>query len=277
MIIARYGELGLKGKNRSIFEKKIVENIKACLHSNNVPFKKIKRVRGRILIDSEKTYCLKQVFGLVSFSNVVHVCSSFKDLKKSILASVKLTKKDSFRVTCKRLDRSLKKASREVECELGDLVNEATGASVDLTKFDLEVCTEYIEGNFYLFFERVKCFGGLPVGTQGKVMVILQKKQDSLAAILALKRGCEVFPVAIKKVDTSLLEKYAHGTKVKLHKLESFTKLPMLSEELKTKAVIVGQRLSDYSGIPIDIPVLRPLIAYTEKQIKEELDEFRKV
>ncbi|HHI04210.1 MAG TPA: tRNA 4-thiouridine(8) synthase ThiI, partial [Candidatus Woesearchaeota archaeon] len=69
VVVIRYSEIGLKGNNRIIFEKKLINNIKDCLKKNKIKYDKIQRLRGRIIIFAEqKLDCLKYVFGISSFS-----------------------------------------------------------------------------------------------------------------------------------------------------------------------------------------------------------------
>ncbi|MFC1800761.1 THUMP domain-containing protein, partial [Nanoarchaeota archaeon] len=187
MIIIRYSEIGLKGKNRFFFEKKLVSNIKYCLKQNNIEFSKVTKPRGRIMVHTDKTcQMLKNVFGISSVSHTKEFLT-YDDLKQSLPT---IPSKNSFRVSTQRLDKNFKMTSQEVNRELGALIQEKTNAKVDLKNADITVGIEIIENQFYLYTKTIAGYGGLPLGTEGKVYVLVEDETSLLAAWLVMKRGC---------------------------------------------------------------------------------------
>jgi len=194
-IIVRYDEIGLKGKNRFEFEKKLVDNIRLNLKSNNKEFSSINRIRGRIIIKSaENAYSLKDVFGISSFSHAKEAAMDIESIKKEVIAQIKdteLNKDNTFCIRCQRVDKSFKKTSLDVEREIGEIVVNETGAKVKLKDPMFTFYIELVEGMAYLFHEKIKAYGGLPVGSSSKVATLLSTGIDSpVAAWMAMKRGC---------------------------------------------------------------------------------------
>ena len=200
MIIIRFAEIGLKGKNRAFFEKTLVNNIKACLDAHKIEYKNITRPMGRVLIAADDPCkCLECVFGIASFSDAVGAGFNMEQIKKEALKLAKdLTPKKSFRITCQRLDKRFPLTSQQFDIELGAFIQEKTNAKVKMKGFDLNIRAEIIDGFVYLFTEKIKGLGGLPVGVEGKVIVLLENEASLLAGLFMMKRGCHIIPVAVK-------------------------------------------------------------------------------
>jgi len=274
MIIIRYAEIALKGKNRAFFEKKLIQNIASCLKAHNISYDSIERPRGRIYVQTkETTNCLREVFGIASFSNAEYGGNTLEQVKEKLppfLHAIKPT--DTFRVSCQRLDKLFPLTSQQIEVELGSFVQEQTKATVNLKHFTKEIGIEVLNNHFYIYTTKIQCFGGLPVGVEGSVAVLLEQKQDHLAALLMLKRGASILPVAFTPQSIDLLTKFSHGHTPKVHLLKSLKDIP-----LKVKALVSGQTLKTYKELDTLLSVLRPIISYTKKQIEEELHDFESV
>jgi len=265
-VIVRYSEIGLKGKNRVVFERKLVSNIQKCLRFNNIPFSRISRPRGRIIVYADQCDCLRTVFGIASFSPAVETAPSLEALQQTTQPMLnRLTSGKSFRVSCQRLSGNLH--SREVEQELGAFVQQETNAQVNLKHYDIKFGVELFEDKAFVFTDRIEGFGGLPVGSEGTVLALVENEADVVAALLVMKRGCAVVAAQRKPFDVSLLTKYSCAL-VKPKPINNI-------DELDSKIVVVGQTLSNFEKLPIKSLVLRPLITYSEKEIKAMLDEFK--
>lgn len=277
MIIVRFAEIGLKGKNRSFFEKALVKNIKACLDYHKVKYRGIARPMGRIFIETDDSGdCLRCVFGIASFSSAVNAGFSMGQVKKAALLLAKtLSPKNSFRITCQRLDKGFPISSRDFCVELGAFVQEKTGAKVKMDGFDLNICAEIIDSSVYLFTEKKNGPGGLPVGVEGNVIVLVEDDCSLLAGLLMMKRGCRIIPVALKNRDVSLLESYSFGQKIVLNLLNHVSDAGVLASKMHAKFFVAGDLLEDIRDYPVSMAVLRPLIAYGLEGIQGELDGFR--
>jgi thiamine biosynthesis protein ThiI len=197
--LVHYGEIGTKGANRPVFENALVENIKHALKDMACD---VLRLRGRILVKlkpnvdpEEIKRALGTVFGIAWFTLAYESEQNIDTIVSDILK--RLTehgiKAKSFMVQTKRADKNFPYTSIEVNKIIGARILESTGMSVDLENPDVMVFVELAGGKAYLYFERVKGLGGLPVGVSGKVLSLLSGGLDSpVAAWLMMKRGCHV-------------------------------------------------------------------------------------
>ena len=198
LIIARYGEIGLKSpKIRSRFERKLVKNIKATFDCE------VDRNQGRIYIFpknfDEGIDKLNRVFGVVSYSPATPTYTNYEDIDetlrqytKDLMAEGILDENTKFAIKCRRVGTH-DFTSQEMAAHCGGVVRDVVLAPVDLTNPDLTIFVEIRDDDAYIYHEKIKGPGGLPLGTQGKVVVLLSSGIDSpVAAYLMMKRGCEV-------------------------------------------------------------------------------------
>ncbi|WP_406536368.1 tRNA uracil 4-sulfurtransferase ThiI [Methanobrevibacter sp.] len=234
LIIARYGEIGVKSpKIRSRFERKLVKNIKATFECD------VERNQGRIYIHpkdfDEGIEKLNRVFGVVSYSPATSTFSTFEAIDETLgqyteelMAENVLDENTKFAIKCRRVGTH-DFTSQEMAAHCGGVVRDIILAPVDLTNPDLTIFVEIREDKAFIFHEKIKGPGGLPLGTQGKVVVLLSSGIDSpVAAYLMMKRGCEVValhcnndPFSGPKVTENFnalvdqLNIYAKGTPIK--------------------------------------------------------------
>ncbi len=262
--VLRYAEIGLKGKNRSFFEKILIKNIKKLSKTL-----KIKKTQGRIIVESPNKLNFKKVFGLASFSPVVKTDVDVNSIAEAALCiKPKLGK---FRVSCQRIDKSIPVKSIHVEKDVGALLVDAGGV-VSLKNFKTNVNVELIEGKAFVFIEKINCFGGLPVGCQSKVAVLLQSAKDVLAGLLALKRGCSLLSICHGYSDTKLLEKFGADEKISLKKLDDLDKT---LKENKCILLYSGQQIKDLFDFKTTTEIMRPLIFSSDKEIDKEFLEYK--
>ncbi|ALM75300.1 tRNA uracil 4-sulfurtransferase ThiI [Thermococcus barophilus] len=233
-VIIRYGEIGTKSKQtRRWFEQILVNNIKEALITEGVEYKSVLAKLGRIIVKTneakESLDVLKRVFGIVSLSPAMEVNAELEKINKTALKLFRKKKRElnlekpKFRVTARRITKEFPLKSPEIQAKVGEYILENEEADVDLKNYDINVGIEIIEGKAYIFVDKIKAFGGLPIGTQGKVVVLLSGGIDSpVAAFLMMKRGCEVVPVHIYMGEKTLekvrkiwnqLKKYHYGGK----------------------------------------------------------------
>ncbi len=198
LIVARYGEVGLKStKVRSRFERKLVKNIKAAIDCD------VDRNQGRIYIFpqnfDEAVENLNRVFGIVSYSPAISTYSNFEDIDKTLgeyvenLASENVIDEETkFAIKCRRVgDHDF--TSQEMAAFCGGVVRKRILAPVDLTNPDLTIFVEVRGDDTFIYHEKIPGPGGLPLGTQGKVVCLVSSGIDSpVATYLMMKRGCEV-------------------------------------------------------------------------------------
>jgi len=190
-IIVRYSEIFLKSEPvKKIFIKKLVNNISNSLKKNKIKFT-IYQKRGRIFIKtkSKKTEkLLKKVFGIVSFSYCYHM--KLDELEKFFEKNYSklLGNKKTFAIKTTRTGKH-DFTSIEMTIRVADKIPDKY--KVNLTKPEVVIYVEIRDKDAYVYTEKIKGPGGMPVGTAGKVLVLLSGGIDSaVAAWMMIKRGC---------------------------------------------------------------------------------------
>lgn len=276
LYLVRYSEIGLKGKNRQVFEKQLANNINALLRAQGLEGD-VKRIQGRILLRTRFEANLRPIFGIASFSPCIEVQASMEEMSAAALKIAETRSKTTrFRITSKRGTKSFPLTSPQLNDRVGALVAQKTSMKVSLEKPGLDVGIEIIYGSAYIFTQTFQCFGGLPVGIEGKVLVLLSDEKSVLAALLMAKRGCALELVRIinkKEPDYHLLEFFSPNNLV-LHSVNSFSELNNLALKLGCKAVIVSDTLADIKEYPVQFPVLRPLVAFSSQELLVEQRKY---
>lgn len=244
-IVIRYAELALKGKNRSTFERKLQENIKVALKP--FPNAKIERTFGRMFIkingeDYEQIIeKLSKIFGIHSFSLAVKVDNELEKIQDGALRAITeiLEGKKTFKVSAKRAFKGFPINSQTLNYEIGSYILKNTeNLTVNVHTPDIEVKVDVRETSTYISCAVYKGSGGLPVGTGGKVVLMLSGGIDSpVAGYLSMKRGVKIEAIHFhsppytnesakqKVIDlTKVLTQY--GGKIRLH-IVPFTKTQM--------------------------------------------------
>ncbi len=272
-VIIRYGELALKGKNRSRFESRLVLNIRDCLMKNKVAFESIYRKRGRIFIKSaSKCSALSNVFGISSFSYALMDGYSIESIKKNISLLLKDLSFTTFRVTAKRLDDSVAVGSMELNRVLGQFIVDEYKKKVSLKHFDVEVGVEVIDKKACVFASRVSGPGGLPLGINGRAFASIENRRSNLAAWLMMKRGLRIYPVSTAKCDISILEKYNYGfLPMECIHVKRYSELGSIAGQKRISAIVTGHTLRDMKEPDLDMLMLQPLVGFSDAQISEKL------
>ncbi len=208
VIIIRYGEIFLKGKNRDYFESLLIKNIKSSLEGLNFKFS---RSQGRYFVEEfdpddeyELINRLKKVFGIYSISVADKVetkdDAEFCDIKSALaqlairIEEESALKAPTFRITVKRADKRIPMTSAQIAGELGDTVLNNTSFKVDLKHFDYEFMVDIRENGFaFVYSDVIMGAGGLPVGCSNKGLMLLSGGIDSpVAAYMMAKRGMKL-------------------------------------------------------------------------------------
>lgn len=207
VIIIRFGEIFLKGKNRDYFESLLIKNLKQALCDFDFEFT---RSQGRYFIENydiddedDIVDALKKVFGIYSLSVAYKVETKadegFCDIKEC-LKNLAVRQQDecgwdkTFRISVKRADKRIPKPSYEIAGELGGVVLANTRFKVDLTHFDYDFSVDIRESGYsYVFLGVIAGAGGLPVGCSSKGLLLLSGGIDSpVAAYMMAKRGMKL-------------------------------------------------------------------------------------
>ena len=192
-----YAEIGLKGKNRIFFEKRLVSNIKVALRGTG--YAEVERLHDRILVRldkdadvSEIKKRLRQVMGIAYFELA---CSTERDItaiKETALQQIRERTYESLKVETRRTDKTFPLTSPQISAEVGGYLIEQTGTRADMHNPDLVCWIKITQKNVYISTEKIPGIGGLPVGVSGKVLVMLSGGIDSpVAAWQMIKRGAK--------------------------------------------------------------------------------------
>lgn len=243
--IIRYSEIALKGKNRPLFENRLIRNIKMMLEREGKNYENIKRKRGRIILNStdDCKEILKCVFGVFSFSPAFYS----KNLEKDALS---MYNGGTFKINTQRVDKEYPETSQKINERVGAFIVEKTGAKVKMKGADCIIGIEIIDGKELLYSESFFGPGGLPVGIEGDVAVYLEDKESLLAAYFMMKRGCNI-KLFGNKINYALIEKYCPD---KLNFSDSLPKYAL--------AVVTNDTLDKIKNYNFNIPILKPLLGF---------------
>jgi len=204
VIVLRYHEIALKGRNRPFFVRRLVDNVLRA--TAGLPVGSVARASARLLLPlrdaaawPEARARLARIFGLANFS-LAHEMALESDadvgierLGEAIVARLGAATMPSFRVHTKRADKRFPVQSPEVSRRLGHAIRVATGSRVDLDHAAVTVAVDILPGRAFFSLEKVPGAGGLPVGTSGRVLALLSGGLDSpVAAWRMMRRGCAV-------------------------------------------------------------------------------------
>ncbi len=203
VVIVRYGEISVKGPStRKRMENLLVNNIRDSLASNNYSGYRVRKERGRIYVEGvegEKdayrvSGLLTKVMGIVSLSPSVVV--SFTSLEDLVVKAWRFFRErirgSSFAVRAHRIGEH-GFTSLDVQKKLGAIIHDGTGIRVDLENPDYTAYLEIRGWKAYLYDTVLKGPGGLPIGSEGRVLALFSGGIDSpVAAWYMLKRGCIV-------------------------------------------------------------------------------------
>lgn len=250
LILLRYGEIHLKGKNRKYFENVLVSNIKKSLSN----FKcRIEIINGRYLVSDydikeEKKIISKltKVFGLVSLSHAVEFDTDMKHIEE-YLNSIKIDGK-TFRVSVVRADKTFPYKSSELEPMFGGFILDGNpNLKVSLKNYDVDVIVEIRENRkTYIIADKIQCLGGMPVSTSGKGLLLLSGGIDSpVAGFEIAKRGMSLTAV-------------------------HFHSYPYTSEQAKQKVIKLRDIMTDYAG---NIKLYCVKFTHIQEEIHKNCDE----
>ncbi len=247
-LLIKYAEIGCKGKNRYLFEDALVKQIRFALKPIEGSFL-VTKESGRIYANAEKDFdlddaveALQRVFGISGICPMVQVEDrGFEDLKKQVLLYLDQVypKKDfTFKVNARRANKQYPMNSEEINRELGAAILEAyPHTRVDVHHPEVMLHVE-IRSRINLYSQVIPGPGGMPVGTNGRAMLLLSGGIDSpVAGYMIAKRGVVVEAV------------YFHAP-------------PYTSDRAKEKVVDLARLVSRYAG-----PLKLHIVNFTDIQL----------
>lgn len=246
--LIKYAEIGVKGKNKYLFEEALVQQIKYALKRCEGEFK-VTRTDGRIYVHAlsefdydETVDNLKTVFGISGICPVIHVeDEGYEKLAQRLVEYVDKVYEDkniTFKVHARRARKNYPMNSMELNMELGGAVLDAfPEMRVDVHHPDVMLHVE-IREKIYIYSIEIPGPGGMPVGSNGKAMLLLSGGIDSpVAGYMIAKRGVKIDAV------------YFHAP-------------PYTSDRAKQKVIDLAKLVSRYAG-----PVYLHIINFTDIQL----------
>lgn len=277
--LLRYGELGIKSPSvRRRFEQRLQANLRDAFKRRGTTAL-IDRVWGRFFLETPRPDVAREViehtFGLVHASPVVPTDASLDAIETTVRAFAPevVSDGDSFAIRARRTGNHAF-TSMDVAKRAGEVVlDEVPGASVDLDAPDVEVHVEVRDAEAYVFSEFIQAPGGLPLGSQGRVVVPFEGPRSPAAAWLVMRRGCSVHGVVPEScVDVvGLLEPWAPGLAFTVLGGEvSREGLLGAAEALVKKqgagSLVLGEHESRVGAWAASVPVVRPLAGLPGKR-----------
>lgn len=246
--LIKYGEIGTKGKNRYLFEDALMRQIRRALKKTGDAFS-VTKEQGRIYVESEGGFdydeavrALKTVFGIIWICPMMQIDDNgFDDLAAHVTEYMKDVygdKEMTFKVKARRARKNYPLDSMQINMELGEkLLMACPNLAVDVHNPDVEVNVE-IRNKINIYSEFIPGPGGMPVGTNGKAMLLLSGGIDSpVAGYMIAKRGVIIDAV------------YFHAP-------------PYTSERAKQKVIDLAKLVSVYSG-----PIRLHVVNFTDIQL----------
>lgn len=246
--LIKYAEIGTKGKNRFMFEDALTAQIRRALKRIDGRFTVIKET-GRIYVEAEGAFdydeavdALKRVFGIVGICPLVRLeDSGFEELKKQVVHYIDETygeKNFTFKVDARRANKQYPLTSDQINRDLGEVILGAfPELKVDVHKPQVLIHVE-VRKKINLYSLVIPGPGGMPVGTNGKAMLLLSGGIDSpVAGYMIAKRGVEIEAV------------YFHAP-------------PYTSERAKQKVVDLAEQVARYAG-----PIRLHVVNFTQIQL----------
>ncbi|MGN0431439.1 MAG: tRNA uracil 4-sulfurtransferase ThiI [Lachnospiraceae bacterium] len=246
--LIKYAEIGVKGKNRYLFEDALVAQIKYALKKCEGTFL-VRKTQGRIYVDAldefdfdETVEHLKRVFGISGICPVVYAeDEGFEKLCEDVISYIDKVypdKNKTFKVQSRRARKNYPKDSMTINMDLGEAILKAyPEMHVDVHNPDIMLNIE-IRENIYIYSETIPGPGGMPVGSGGKAMLLLSGGIDSpVAGYMIAKRGVKLDAVY-------------------------FNAPPYTSERAKQKVIDLAKIVSRYTG-----PIYLHIINFTDIQL----------
>ncbi len=230
MILVRYSEIHLKGKNRGFFEKILAHNIQEAITKFGA---KVSKISGRYVVegyqDDEESFViesLKKVFGIYSISPALEIDTNSQSIQDVVTQIHLPLSVSSFKVAVTRADKSFPIHSTEFAAFLGGIIlDNNSHVHVDLHKPETIIYVDIRENKkSYIYHEVIRCANGMPIGTSGSGLLLLSGGIDSpVAGYQLARRG------------------------MPLHAIH-FHSFPYTSDLAKQKVIKLATILSEYTG-----------------------------
>ncbi len=272
VLIIRYAEIGLKSPSvRTMFENRLKDNILSMLMRDGVEalvYKGEARFYAEASDTGRAVRSLRKVFGIASVSIAEQCMSDMADMCSLAerYAFSRLPDGSSFAVRARR-EGTHTYTSMDAGREVGSAIYESNkdrGITVDLTSPDVIFFLEIRNNRAYIFSEYVRCHGGLPLGTQGRVGADVFDDRGLLSAWLMMRRGCKV--LVRGDYGGGILGEYDPN-------LKEYTE----SQSKDVLGLVSGSDLGSFSSMDFtgDVPLYFPTIGMSDENVQETLCALR--
>ncbi len=261
VIVAIYSEIALKGKNRHLFTRRLINNLRRALRDE--PLAAIDHVESRLLVRLDEPgripatiEKMRLVFGIQTISVATPVPRSAPgdDLEKVCAVAADLAADDvggarHFKVETQRSDKTFPLVSPEISARVGGAVQSRLGLPARMSRPDFKVHVLVLKQNILVYTRKIPGPAGLPAQSSGRVAVLLSGGIDSpVAAWMMMRRGCR--------------PEFCH-----------FFAGRTVSEAVPDKIVRLVSALARYSPVPLSLNLL-PVVPYEERAIGVVEDSF---
>ncbi len=193
-VLVHYHEIGLKGKNRGAWERRLADNIAFVL--GDLTDSAVQRVASRVMVRVSDIHKLEQIIERVSLvpgvsylADVLITSREPHDMERAaLMAARQFPLARTFAIQARRSATDFTERSLEINRRLGAYVQAETGLGVNLTSPDVRVCVEVVQGEVYTYARRIEGPGGLPTGVSGTVVSLLSAGIDSPVATWRMMR-----------------------------------------------------------------------------------------
>ncbi|MEE9220264.1 MAG: tRNA uracil 4-sulfurtransferase ThiI [candidate division NC10 bacterium] len=198
VLLVHYHEIALKARNRPFFVNQLVRNLKRA--TADFPVRRIQKLPGRVLLElagenaaQEVAERVRRVFGVANCCSALRCDLDLEALKNTAAKALAGRPFQTFRVTARRAYKTFPLTSPQLNEILGTFVLERFPARVDLKNPELTLFVDILPKEAFIYLEKVRGPGGLPVGVAGRVIALLSGGIDSpVAAYRMMRRGCQV-------------------------------------------------------------------------------------
>ena len=231
LLAVSFGEIFLKGRNRNVFYKTAINNIKRNI--KEIGYDDMYSESSKLYIKADRndfdklTEEIKKVFGIIYISEVVKCEKTLEDISETSKGMIKYYEKEkdlTFKVESKRTDKSFPLTSPELNANIGgDILKEYNNLKVDIHNPDFTVFID-VKSSAYIYIKRTRGLGGLPLGSSGDGLLLLSGGIDSpVAGFMMAKRGMNINAI-------------------------HFHSYPFTSKRAHLKAMDLAKILSKYTG-----------------------------
>jgi thiamine biosynthesis protein ThiI len=282
LILLRYGELALKSKKvRQKFQNALIKNIEDVFLDKKIECR-ISTDYGRIYVHvddvSSSIKILRKVFGIVSLSLVIETTSKISDICNAAIKYSKrlLTDGKDFAIRARR-SGTHPYTSQDIAKAVGFAVlsaNKDKKIKVNLNDPDVEIFVEVRNNKAFIFHEKIPGPGGLPLGTQGKVLALVTDERSMAAAWLMMKRGCKTyitcFDLHSKHIES--LRIWDLDLKIERTSKEKWREdIQKIVERIDADGLVFGWNLEEFKEdiTRSNLPIFYPVIGLDDEEIEK--------